>query len=60
MPKLTELRAYRMRHGLTLMAVAFRAGLSVNRASQLERTPTLATPGEIAALREAVDLLCKE
>lgn len=52
---LTDIREYRMRRGITLMAVAFHSGLSLARASFIERFPERARPGELDRLRAAVD-----
>lgn len=60
MARLSPLRANRLKQGLPLTAVAFRAGLTLTRASQIEREPSLATPAETAAMRAAVALLVKE
>lgn len=56
-PLLTEERAYRLRAGLTLQEVSIAAGLTLSRASLAERHPDRAKPGELAALRAAVDRL---
>jgi hypothetical protein len=54
---LTDERAYRLRAGLTLQEVSTAAGLTLFRASLAERRPDRAKPGELSALRAAVDRL---
>lgn len=55
-----ELRQYRQRHGVRLAEAAMRAGMSLSRASYLERDPSLARHGELDALRAAVDAIAAE
>ncbi len=59
-PELTELRAARLRRGLTLAAVAAQAGVSLTRASLIERDPSLARPGELDALRNTINAIATE
>ena len=54
-PILTEPRRYRLERGITLSLAAFEAGTSMARASEIERYPERARPGELEALRRAVD-----
>jgi transcriptional regulator with XRE-family HTH domain len=56
----TELREFRLRHGLRLADVAVRAGLSLTRASRVERDLSVGTDLEISALRSAVELIAAE
>jgi hypothetical protein len=55
LPKLTEARRYRLERGIPLMAAAMFSGMSLSRASLIERQPGLAKPGEIRRLRDGVD-----
>jgi hypothetical protein len=52
---LTDAREYRLRRGVTLMAASFYSGISLARASYIERKPEKARPGEIERLHAAVD-----
>jgi hypothetical protein len=54
---LTDVRAYRLRYGLSLFEVAHESGLTTFRASIIERDPARARPGEIDAHHTAVDRL---
>jgi transcriptional regulator with XRE-family HTH domain len=54
---MTALREYRLRRGITLVKAAVYADLSLSRASEIERDPSRARPGEIEALQRAVDRL---
>jgi hypothetical protein len=56
-PILTEPRRYRLERGITLSLAAFEAGTSMARASEIERYPERARPGELEALRRAADSL---
>jgi hypothetical protein len=60
MPKMTEPRAHRLRLGIPLIKAAVYADLSLARASEIERFPDRARPGELEALREAVDRAARE
>jgi RNase P/RNase MRP subunit p30 len=53
-PAITDLRAARLRYGLTLAATTLQAGMSLTRASLIERNLDAARPGELEALRAAV------
>lgn len=53
----TALRLERLRYGLTLAAVATRAGLTLTRASFVERDPAIGTADEIDALQAAIAAL---
>ena len=57
MPKLTPPREYRLRFGVPLVRAAVQSGISLCRASEIERHPERARPGELERLREAVDQL---
>ena len=57
---LTEPREYRLRAGVPLAHAAMRAGISLSRASYIERDPSLARDGELDALRAAVDEIASE
>ncbi len=59
-PSLTEIRAERLRHSITLAEVALRANLSSYRVSLVERDPSRARPGELEALHRAIDELSAE
>jgi transcriptional regulator with XRE-family HTH domain len=48
-------REFRLRRGITLSEAARLAGLSLARASEIERHPRRARPGELERLRVAVD-----
>jgi hypothetical protein len=52
---ITPVREYRLRKGVTLLEASFRAGISLTRASEIERYPDRARPGEIERLKKAVD-----
>jgi hypothetical protein len=52
---LTAVRAYRLERGITLAEVALESGLTTFRLSLVERDPSKARDGEIAAHRAAVD-----
>jgi hypothetical protein len=52
---LTEVRAYRLRFAVPLVQAAYHAGLSLSRASEIERFPDRARPGELKRLRGGVD-----
>jgi hypothetical protein len=52
---MTEAREYRLRRGITLVEAAVHAGMSVFRASVIERYPEQARAGELERLRAAVD-----
>jgi len=56
----TAQREYRLRKAVTLSEAARTAGLSLYRASEVERFPDRARPGELERLRRAVDLVAKE
>lgn len=51
----SELRIYRLQRGVRLVEAALRAGISVARASTVERLPESARRGEIERLRQAID-----
>ena len=53
----SPLRELRLRAGLTLQAVAIKAGISMARASEIERFPGGARPYEVTALENAIVLL---
>ena len=55
-----ELRSYRLSRGITLIRVAVATGISLARASEVERFPERARPGEIDRLKRAVDELARE
>lgn len=48
-------REFRLRRGITLSEAARLAGLSLARASEIERFPDRARPGELERLRTAID-----
>jgi hypothetical protein len=50
-------RLYRLGFGVPLNAAAVLAGISLTRASQIERDPGAAKAGELEALRAAVEQL---
>jgi hypothetical protein len=54
-PHLTEVRAYRLERGVTLAEASHYSGISLVRASTLERFPEKARPGELEKLKEATD-----
>lgn len=54
---LTAQRAHRLQRGITLAEACLMAGLSMARASEIERRPELARPGELEELRAAVERL---
>lgn len=56
-PPATPLRLERLRRGLRLADIARRAGVSLTRASEIERDPAAAKPAEIDALRRATEKL---
>ena len=56
----TEIREYRLRRGVRLQDVAARAGVSLSRASYVERDPSVARKGELEALKAAVDSISAE
>jgi len=56
---MTPLRGRRLQHALTLNEVAREAGMSLSRASMIERKPGIATVEEIASLESAVDSLAE-
>lgn len=56
----TPTREHRLRHGIPLAVVALRAGISAARVSCVERDPSIARPGELDALKAAVDALAAE
>jgi hypothetical protein len=60
MPRLTEARAYRLRLGIPLVKAAVYADFSLSRASEIERFPARARPGELERLLEAVDRAASE
>jgi hypothetical protein len=51
----TPARLYRLERNVRLIEAAVAAGISLSRASQIERDPSRARPGEIERLRRAVD-----
>lgn len=51
----TPARLYRLERNVRLIEAAVAAGLSIARASIIERDPSLARPGELDDLRRAVD-----
>lgn len=53
----TKPREHRLRTGIRLVEAALTAGISLTRASQIEREPELARPGELERLRAAVEKL---
>jgi hypothetical protein len=55
MAPMTEPREYRLRRAVPLVTAAVFADLSLARASEIERDPTRAKPGELERLRAAVD-----
>jgi len=55
MPVMTAPREYRLRRGVPLVKAAVFADLSLSRASEIERHPERARPGELERLRNAVD-----
>lgn len=55
MPPMTVPREYRLRRGVPLVKAAVFADLSLARASEIERHPDRARPGELELLRAAVD-----
>jgi hypothetical protein len=57
---LTELRAARLKRGLTLFEVAYLAGISSYRTSLIERGLDDGTPEEIMKLRQAIERLARE
>lgn len=57
---LTELRAERLRHALTLFAVAEASGICSNRVSIIERALDDPTAEELAKLHEAIERLARE
>ena len=58
--KLTAPRAHRLQSGVTLARAATLAGLSMARASEIERHPKEARAGELDRLREAVNRAAAE
>lgn len=52
---MSEAREYRLRRGVPLHVAAAFADVSLNRASEVERHPERARPGELERLRNAVD-----
>jgi hypothetical protein len=57
---MTAAREYRLRRGVTLMRAAVWAGMSLFRASVIERFPERARPGETERLRAGVDRAATE
>ena len=55
MPPLTEAREHRLRQGVTLIEAAVFGDFTLARASEIERFPERARPGELERLGEAVD-----
>jgi len=60
MPPMTEPREYRLRRGVPLVNAAVLADFSLTRASEIERHPDRARPGELERLRAAVDRAAEE
>jgi len=60
MPKLTPVRAHRLKLGVPLVTATVYASLPLSRASEIERNPALARPGELAALRAGVERAARE
>ena len=52
---ISDLRAYRLRAGVKLMTAAVHAGMSLTKASHIEREPMNASAADVKALRDAVD-----
>ena len=59
-PPASDLRVLRLRHGVRLSDVAAEAGLTLTRASYIERDPSIGTEPEILALRAAILSLTRE
>jgi len=55
LPPLTPPREYRLRRGVPLVTAAVHADLPPSRASEIERFPERARPGELERLRMGVD-----
>lgn len=55
MPPMTAPRAYRLGVRVTLVRASVFADMSLARASEIERHPERARPGELERLRDAVD-----
>jgi hypothetical protein len=60
MAPMTRQRAYRLRRGVPLIKASVCAELSLVRASDIERHPDRARPGELERLRAGVDMAVKE
>jgi hypothetical protein len=60
MPPLTPHREYRLRRRVPLIVAAVHAQMSLSRASEIERFPNKARPGELERLRKAVDQAAKQ
>jgi transcriptional regulator with XRE-family HTH domain len=57
---LSELRAERLRHALTLFELSLASGISSYRVSIIERGLDDATPEELSRIREAIARLAQE
>lgn len=57
---LSDIRAYRLRSGVRLIDLAVYSGISMTRASEIERFPERARAGEIEILRQTVDRIVAE
>jgi hypothetical protein len=56
----TELRAFRLTHGVRLVDAAYHADIPPARVSLVERDPALARPGEVEQLRRAIELASRD
>ena len=56
----SDLRLSRLAKALTLSEVAARAGMSLTRASYIERDPAIAKPAELDALKRAINAMSTE
>lgn len=57
---LSEVRAYRLTNRVRLIDLAVYSGISMTRASEIERFPERARTGELALLRATVDRIVEE
>ena len=60
LPPLTPAREYRLRRGVPLVTAAVHADIPPSRASEIERFPDRAQPGELARLRKGVDFAARQ
>jgi len=60
MPPLTKWRSYRLSRRVPLIKAAVLADTSLSRASEIERHPERARPGELERLKSAVDRAAAE